>query len=191
MLVNQAGYSEMGVFNAANQWKSLLIFIPDIVGRTIMPMISSFYSTRDLSSARKTLGASIAVTGLFSLPIALALIVGSNAVMSIYGPEFIGRGMMLTVVAITIALLGIQAPIGQVIAASGRMWLGALMNIVWALIVLAANVWFLDKGYGAAGLAASFLCAYVVLGIWAFSYAFTVHGTSKRETPVPQTEINE
>jgi O-antigen/teichoic acid export membrane protein len=42
LLVNQpAGYSEMGIFTAANQWRMAILFIPSLVVQVALPLFSS------------------------------------------------------------------------------------------------------------------------------------------------------
>ena len=186
LLVNQPnGYSEMGVFNAANQWRAMILFIPDIVGQAIVPMMSSLYGSNDIAATRRVLLASMGINALVVVPIALLLIMGSNIVMSFYGAEFSGRGNVLSVIALTIALLAIEAPVGKILAATGRMWLGVCMNFGWALVFLGSNALLQKKGYGADGLATAFLIAYIVHGVWTFWYAYTVVRPSIAPCAVP------
>ena len=52
MLVNQpSGYAEMGVLNAANQWRTAILFLPGLIGQVVLPLLSSLQGTRDRASA--------------------------------------------------------------------------------------------------------------------------------------------
>ncbi len=170
MLVNQpGGYAEMGVFNAANQWRNLLLFIPTIIGQIITPILSEQLGEGNHQSSMKALKAAMFISGLVAVPLALILAVLSPWIMRQYGTAFANGWPVLLVVLATASLLAIQSPVGNVIAASGRMWLGTLMNAGWGIAVI-ASIWLLLP-LGALGLASAFLIAYVIHCIWTFWFA--------------------
>ncbi len=73
---------------------------------------------------------------------------------------------------LTAGLLAVQMPVGQIIIASGRIWLGLFMNIGWALVYLFGT--WLWVGHGAAGVAAARLAAYVAHALWTFWFALSI-----------------
>lgn len=175
ILVNQPnGYAEMGIYNAANQWGTAIMFLPHVLSQAVMPMLASLYGVNDKQSTKKLLKISIFASALASLPIVSALVVGSKQIMGLYGPEFTGRGEVLVLVALTTALLAIETPVGKIIAASGRMWVGTVMNLGWGLTLLTCAWLFVQRGWGANGLALSYLIAYAVHGVWTFGFAISV-----------------
>jgi O-antigen/teichoic acid export membrane protein len=87
-----------------------------------------------------------------------------------YGAAFAGRGRVLTFAALSAALLAVETPMGNAMAAYGRMWAGALMNFGWALCLLAATWYLVGRAWGADGLACAHLVAYAVHGLWATWY---------------------
>lgn len=172
MLVNQAnGYSEMGVFNAANQWRNLLLFFPTLLASVNLPILSSLLAKRDLGGARKVLVATLALALAGALPVMILLLAFRDTIMGWYGVEFAGRGEVLAVVALTSTLLAAQIPAGQILAAAGRMWLGLAMNAGWAAVFLGVSWWVLSHGWGAVGLGTAYLVAYIAHGIWTLGYA--------------------
>jgi O-antigen/teichoic acid export membrane protein len=172
MLVNSsAGYAEMGVFNAANQWRGALLFLPSVFATVNTPVLSSLFATGDMGGARRVVKASILASAAATIPVALALAGASGFVMALYGPGFAGRGGVLALVAAGIALLGVQAPVGQVLVASGRLWIGVGMNVGWAAVLLATNFLLIRRGWGASAIAAAHLVAYSVHALWTFAFA--------------------
>jgi O-antigen/teichoic acid export membrane protein len=172
ILVNQPnGYAEMGVFNAANQWRTALFFLPGIFGSVNLPVLSSLLGFRDVAASRKVLINTIIGSAIVTLPVAALLVFFSGHIMAFYGTKFIDRGEVLSITALTIALLAVQTPVGQVITAAGRMWLGMVMNLGWALVLLMGTWLLLRQGWGATGLALAYLIAYTVHGVWTFGFA--------------------
>jgi O-antigen/teichoic acid export membrane protein len=183
ILVNQpGGYAQLGVFNAANQWRTTVMFFPTVVGQAALPILSSLLGGGATRSSRRVLGAAIGASALTAVPIAVVLILVRGFVMALYGPVFAGYGDVLGLVALTIVLLAIQTPVGQVIAASGRMWLGAAINLAWSAVFTVCAVLFISRGYGAFGLAAAYLIAYTFHSSWTFWVGFKVLGVDRKST---------
>ncbi len=172
MLVNQpSGYAEMGVLNAANQWRTAILFLPGLIGQVVLPLLSSLQGTRDRASARRVLLGAISLNAVFVSPALISIFFLRNRIMALYGPGFASRGPVLIIIALVAGLVAIQTPVGNIIAAMSRMWIGALMNLGWAIVLLASAWFFLQRGWGADGVAAAYLTAYLVLAIWTFWFA--------------------
>jgi O-antigen/teichoic acid export membrane protein len=171
LLVNQPnGYGEMGIFNAANQWFSILLFLPGMVGGVVLPVLSDQLGRNDTAQSQKTLLLAIKMNLLLVTPLVVVAIIASPSIMNLYGEGF-GEGWpTLVVVLLTAGLLAAQAPVGQIITASGRMWLGFLMNSGWALVFILGTIFLLD--HGSLGLAAARAGGYVIHAVWTFGFAF-------------------
>jgi O-antigen/teichoic acid export membrane protein len=170
MLVNSAGgYAEMGVFNAANQWFGALLFLPGILGQAALPVMSERFGQNDLGRSKKVLGFYMKLNGAVVLPLVIMGCLASPLIMSSYGPGFRPAWPVLAVVLVTAGLLAVQTPVGQIIAASGRMWLGSFMNLGWGACFIGFT-WLLVK-WGALGLASARLGAYTVHAIWTLGFA--------------------
>jgi O-antigen/teichoic acid export membrane protein len=170
MLVNTSdGYAQMGLFNAANQWFAALLFLPGILGQAALPVFSEIVSGNDGVKSRKVFAFYIKLNAAVVAPLVFLGCLASPLIMSTYGAGFREAWPTLIVVLITAALFAVQVPIGQVIAASGRMWLGSALNFGWAVcFVLLA--WVLLP-WGAFGLAGARLVAYMVLTLLTFPFA--------------------
>ena len=137
LLVNQpGGYSEMGVFSVANQWYHILLFLPNVLGSVVLPVLSEQLGQRKTGQSNKTLVVAIKVNLVVIAPIAIIASFASPFIMNLYGRSFSDGWPTLIVVLMTAALLAIQTPVGQIIAASGRMWTGLIMNAGWASVFI-------------------------------------------------------
>jgi O-antigen/teichoic acid export membrane protein len=167
ILVNQPhGYEAMGVFNAANQWRSLLVFVPYVVAQVLIPMTSSLRQQSRSRSIQSVAIAAIAVNSLCAVPVLLVLFCLSKTVMAYYGPGFSDHGIVLKLTSLAGALTAIQAPVANVIVGFGRMWTGASQNLGWATVLIASAWWFTVRGWGAEGLALAYVIAYAIHAIW-------------------------
>jgi O-antigen/teichoic acid export membrane protein len=174
MLVNQqGGYAEMGVFSAANQWRSALLFFPGLVGQVAVPLLSSLQHAEGKGSARRVIVGSMLTNALCVVPV-LFVLPCSRWIMSFYGPAFSTRGPVLQISLLSAALLAIQTPVGNLINAFGRTWVGFLMNVGWAVCFLVTAHVLLLWGWGAQALACAYLAAYLAHAIWTFWFAAVV-----------------
>ena len=171
LLVNQPdGYAEMGVLNAANQWYNLILFLPLILSRVNMPMLSNKLGKGDKENSKQILKRSLKMIAFSVFPLVIAGAILSPWIMQLYGDSFRGEWMVLVVALLTAGILSILSPVGDVIAASGRMWTGFVMNIGWACIFIFISWLLLD--FGALGLSISRGVSYTVHASWTFMFAY-------------------
>lgn len=174
ILVSQPeGFRELGAFAAANQWRMAVTFLPSVVGATTLPILSSVFATHR-GSALRILSGSIGLSTAAAAPVAALIILASGFVMRLSGADFGAYGDVLTIVGITSVIIAAQLPIGSMIAATGRMWLGVLMNMGWSIIFLGSAFVLIELGWGAIGLAYAYLVAYIVHSLWSFAYVLLV-----------------
>jgi len=178
-LVNQPdGYGEMGIFNAANQWFAILMYLPSLLGGVLLPVLSERLGQKDTNQSMKTMVLAMKASALVVMPLVLIASIISPYIMGLYGAGFGDGWPTLVVVLLTAGLVSAQTPVGQIIAASGRMWLGFLMNTGWALVFIIAT--FLLTDMGALGLASARAFAYVLHATWTFGFAiFLLHSKER------------
>ncbi len=171
-LVEQAdGFGQLGLFTAANQWFLLLLFLPKVLGRVVLPVLSEQLGSKSNAGAADTLKFAILANLVVMLPLIGIISAASPFIMGLYGETFQVGWPTLIIAALTAGLLAVQMPVGDLIAASGRMWVGFLMNLGWGVAFYFFTTLLIDLG--ALGLAAARLLAYVVHAVWTFWYAIT------------------
>ena len=188
LLVNQPdGYGEMGVFNAANQWFTALMFLPSIIGHVALPILAERLASDQVGHSARILKVSMLSNLAIMLPLLIVGSLASRLIMGSYGPGFADSWPTLLVVLWTAALLSVQTPVGQIIAASGKMWLGAAMNLGWGLVFFCATYYLIDLG--ALGLALGRAIAYAVHTCWVIAFAH--YWLSRRSVRPKEREIGE
>jgi O-antigen/teichoic acid export membrane protein len=171
MLVHQPdGYAQMGLFNAASQWRNALLFVPYAVGQAVIPMMSHEFGRDKANNAAKVMRANMWTNAAVTFPVMIGLGLFSPLIMAQYGKGFAGAWPVLLVGLFTAFLMALQAPVGYVIVASGRMWISLVSNCAWGAVFLAANRILVPQG--AIGLAMSYLIAHVARATWTFVYAY-------------------
>jgi O-antigen/teichoic acid export membrane protein len=172
-LVNQHnGYAEMGIVNAANQWFFALLFIPGILARCSIPLLSERFGANDKFACRRVIRYSIMLNTAVVVPLVVIGCFASRYIMGIYGAGFADHSAVLMAALITAGVLSIQMPLGQMTAASGRMWTEICMNLGWAILICGGT--WLGESYGALGLMTARLIAYTVHTLWTTWFVYFI-----------------
>jgi O-antigen/teichoic acid export membrane protein len=153
------GYVQMGIFNAANQWRTAILFLPTILSQPVLPVLSELYSTRQNRAYMNILRLDLLATSIISGGLALFASLGAVGIMRLYGKDFAGNELVLVLLSLSAVFTALAGVGGSVISSLGKMWAGFLLNLLWAglfcLLVLGLQ-------RGADGLAMAYLGSYVV-----------------------------
>jgi O-antigen/teichoic acid export membrane protein len=171
LLVNSpGGYSAMGLFNAANQWRNLLMFIPGIMMQAALPIMSAAHSNGETTpDFYHTLKMAQNLIVAVAFPVATILMFGSGIILHIYGRGFYGGESVVIGLIATTLIQCIGAASGTAIEARGRMWMGLLLNGSWAASYL-GFVYLTVTHLGANSLAFGLFVSYLVVTLSTFIY---------------------
>lgn len=164
------GYGQMAIFDAANQWRAAIIFIPGMVGQLALPMLSSLNSINATGSYIKVLKLNLLLSGCAALIAAVPVALASPLIMKSYGVGFESGGLVLACMAASTVFAACNSIVGQAIASQGQMWAGLLFNSLWGLALVSFGYIAVSKGYGALGLAIANLVAYLLHSLWQSLY---------------------
>ena len=171
MLVNQPnGYSEMGLFNAANQWRIAILFFPMAASRMVLPILTDLRSLREMTGYTKTLRLSTAFNGILALAVALPVCILAEGILRVYGNDFASAHAALILLAISAVPQALNNVVGDAITSRGHMWIGFVFNLMWGTVLLILTYGFVHSGYGATGLALATLTAYIAHTLWQAGY---------------------
>ena len=179
------GYSELGVYNAANQWQQVIQFLPGLLGTALLPVLSDKCGRGDWTGSLAVMWKMIRIYAVIVFPLAAGLALASPWIMRGYGESFAGGSGVLVLSVITAALVAVMNPLGHLLAAGNRMWIGFWMNTGWGAAMLAASWWLVR--WGAEGLAAARLAAYLLHGVWTFGYIWSMR--NPRPVPAGRTGV--
>ena len=172
MLANTpSGYAELAVLGVAMQWFNAILFLPSVTGRVVLPILTEHISNKNHADAKRLLLFAIVSNAVVTVPVAILVALFSTWILSLYGAEFQNGSFSMVIAVMTAALLAVQTPIGNMVAAVSRMWLGALMNFGWALVYVGLTYMLLS--HGSAGVTGAMGIAYLVHAVWTFAFAFS------------------
>ena len=120
MLVNQpGGYGQMGLFNAARQWHSLILYLPNMLGNMTLPILSNLLGENRIRQYRKMLVVNLALLTGVALAIAIPVSLLAKPIMTSYGRGFSGGSLVLVVVSMYTVLWASNIVVGQAIWSTG------------------------------------------------------------------------
>ena len=187
IVVNQpSGYAQMGLFNAANQWRGAILLLPLTLSAPFLPVLSSLFG-KDQNKYFKVLLTGVVVNGSLALLAAAGVIAFSRTIMGTYGKSFVGGTPTLVLLVLSAVITAGAWPVGQAITSSGRMWWGFYINLIWA-VILVCCLWLL-RHQGAYGYAVATLVAYSAHLITS-GYAYSrVHAAAHHEEPQDVAQV--
>jgi O-antigen/teichoic acid export membrane protein len=171
LLANQPrGYLEMGLFSAANQWRTAVAFLPSLLAQPLLSMLSNMGSLENAASFRKLLRANLLLSFAFSASVAALVALCSSWIMKAYGRDFSAGKPVLILLVSAMVVSSTAAVIGQAIMSLGMTWRAYIINLLWAVTLFGAALLLVPR-FGALGLAEAYLAACVANAVGAGIYA--------------------
>ncbi|HUL74543.1 MAG TPA: oligosaccharide flippase family protein [Vicinamibacterales bacterium] len=173
MLVNQpSGYSQMGLFNAANQWRTLGVFVPTVFNSAVLSIQTSLFAADDRASYHRSVTGNLLVQGGLAALVVLALIGLAPFLMRMYGSQYQDAATVLVLLALGWLLLTPTWILWIAAISRGHVWWGFLFNAigVTSLFILARSL----VSTGARGIALALLYGGLIqVGLQIIHYVVT------------------
>jgi O-antigen/teichoic acid export membrane protein len=170
ILVNsQGGYAEMGIFSAADRWRTAILFLPSLLGGVTLPMLARLRAESATERYNNLLWTNIKLSALASAAVAAPIAFLAPWIMARFGDGFAEGAWVLVTLCITAVAFAAYWIVGQSLVSRGHVWTMFLFNLGWATTLLTSE-WFL-RGYGAQGLATAYLLADIARLMAALVYA--------------------
>lgn len=179
LLANRSGFEEVGIYEAAEQWRTIILFIPSALSNIILPMLSGYQSSNDSYSYKKAFYINLWLNVSVSILVSTIVILFSSLILGAYGQGFGNRFTFIALVCSTI-FSSFATVVGVAIVSKGRAWQGFCFNMVWALNFLGLTYIFIKKGMGSSGVSLACLIAYFFHSAYQFIYLLVVRKRDKR-----------
>jgi len=171
LLVKYSGFSEMAIFSIALQWFTILTYIPNQLGQ-VRPIYTDYYARNKKSELKniiyKLTGYS---TGLVVI-ISLGILIFGRYILLMYGSSYVNNYLIFAIMILTSVIVASQSQVGALIQASGKMWLGFFLNIIWAFILYIS--FYFMRDLGSLGYAIAYSISYAVHTINSFIVLFVI-----------------
>lgn len=162
ILVNSSeSYNGMAYLNIANNWHTLVMFLPLSIGPVILSLLSN-KNKNDKNGYWKIVKISLLINTIITVAATIVVFFLSDVIVSFYGEGYKEAKYLLVLMTSVTILKSINHVIGQVIATASSMWLGFGLNFIWGIAYLAITVLFVDK-YGSLAIGIANIIAYIIL----------------------------
>ena len=173
MLVSDSGYNELAIYEAADQWKVIILFIPSAISNIALPILSSMNKQQTFE---RTLMANILLVGGIATLVAILISLLSAIIMPLYGSDF-NNQLPLILLAVSTVFSSIATVIEMAIYSKDKMWPCLWMNLLWAILMVGCCYLLLQRGYGAAAPAWAVLISYLLKAAYMGVYIRMIHET--------------
>jgi O-antigen/teichoic acid export membrane protein len=163
------GLHEVAVFNIAQHWRNVIVFVPASMVQAATPLLAELLGSEDDRASTRIFQLNLAASGFVALCCGLAVGLSGKAILSAYGPAYIASWPVLVITAAAAVLAAMNNALGALIVAAGRMWAGFTLNFLWATAVLVQAI-PLSHRWGALGLSVAVLSAYALHSAWQSVY---------------------
>lgn len=167
LLVRETNFGEIAIYNAAEQIRSFVLFIPASLSAIVLPILTNIKYSNNTNSYNKVLNYNIFVNIVITSIIAFVICIFSAPILHLWGKGFDDTSPMI-ILAISATVSAFATVVGQALASQGKMWIGFLCNLMWAILVVVLSYIFILNGMGAIGLALAILIAYFFHGTYQY-----------------------
>lgn len=172
-LVRETNFGEIAIYNAADQIRAFILFIPTSLSAIILPVLTNIKHSKEQNSYNQVLSLNIIVNISISAFVALLICILSKPILHLWGNEY-NDIIPLIILAVSAIFSSFATVVGQAIASQGKMWIGFICNLIWAVIVVVLSIAFVRNGLGAKGLALAILIAYIAHGMYQYAILKTL-----------------
>lgn len=158
LIIIYAGYGELGIYSAALQWSSVVLFIPGVLKNVTL----SYFSSSDNSTTLRN--KMIFVNFLATFIPCIFIAVFSKIICSFYGSTFTNLNVVLIISCSGSIFSSISSVIIYELISIGRNWTVFLIRLSRDVSVLGLSWFFLNQHYN---LQASILINIVSVSVYA------------------------
>jgi O-antigen/teichoic acid export membrane protein len=158
MLVNQPdGYSQMGLFNAATQWRALGIFVPTVFNSAVLSIQSNLFASGHRDAYHRSVTGNLLLQSVMAALVVAVLAALAPYLMRVYGAAYHEAAEVLVVLAFGWLFLTPSWILWIAAVSRGDVWQALTINAIGvvSLFVLAR----LFAADGARGIALAMLYA--------------------------------
>lgn len=131
MLVNQpGGYDQMGLFNAANQWRALGIFVATVFSPPLLSIQTNLFASNNRRAYHRSISGNLLLQTAVSAAVAVVLAVVAPYLMRMYGAQYHDGAGVLALLAFGWVTLAPSWILWIAAVSRGDVWQGLLLNAI-------------------------------------------------------------
>jgi len=158
------GYAALGIFNAAERWRQLLLFLPASFSPVILTMLSNLHGRSEPDAYRRLFGLNLAVSvGVVVLP-SIAVMWWAVPAMGLFGDAYAGGRTTLLILSASSVAVVLNNLFGQVLVSRGAVRGRFLLDALLAATLALAS-WQLIPAYREEGMALGSAIAFALTAV--------------------------
>lgn len=161
MLVQHADFEELAVYEASEQWRMIILFIPTAVSSVVLPILSSLHKS-SVNDYKKVLRRNLMLNAGIALAIASVVVIVSPWIMGAYGKDYGNSTLTLNILACSTIFQTMANVVGLSIWSRSKVWHGFGFNLFWSAMMIIFTHIFLNMNLGASAIALATLISYVI-----------------------------
>lgn len=161
ILARSGGFEELAGFEAADQWRTIILFLPSSISHIALPILSSL-SCGSNNRYWRTFWLNMGLNGGVAFVMATLVSCLSPFIMGFYGSSYTSDSMTLIILSASTVFSSMASVVGASIYSRAKSWTGFAFNTVWAMMLISFSFLFLKQGLGAKGIALAILISYTV-----------------------------
>lgn len=162
MFQQPAGARALGVFNAADRWRQVLLFLPGSLATIILPMLSNLRGTRDSANYRRVLRLNLLANLVVVAVPATVVIAAAPLAMSAFGAEYRSGSTALTILSLSAIAMVLNNLLQSALVSMGYAWRRVALDALLAAL-LGLLSWWLIPRFQVDGMAWANLGAFIVV----------------------------
>lgn len=179
-LVQQpGGYTEMGIYSAAINLRTIVLFLPVLFNSVAVSLINSHKGQKNSQSYTSAFFLNLKLTTVAALIGAVVMWWWGEWMIRIFGPDFVSKNVsvLMLLMSISVVLEAIGVAVYQLIQSHEKMWLSFFTIALPRDLLIVVAAYFLTQSYGSAGLAGAYAlgCLFALMVKLGLSYKLSLH----------------
>lgn len=147
IIANQpSGYDELGLYNAAVKWQTVVIFLPMAFSAIYLPVLSSVSSGGNYNKFLKTTNKLALLNLTAVLPVVLIVYFFTDTAMSIFGEGFVSGKNILSFMLVLSVINLIYRIYWQALISIGKVWVIFWLSFSGGVLMLCLTWLFKSSG---------------------------------------------
>ena len=155
LLARSSGYVQFGLFSAAFQWNTVIMFFSGAIGNLCLPLLSSVLPEKNMPKYVRILAANFVLTTASALAVGIPVAIAAPLVMSLYGKGFVHAYHTLLLICLAAVLTAANTSVGHAIWSLDATVSGVILALMRGSLLVAGA--YLLRAHGALGLAGAYV----------------------------------
>lgn len=139
LVAQPGGYASLGVFNAAERWRQLLLFLPASFSPVILTLLSNLHGANDPYAYRRLFGLNLAVSLAVVVVPSIGIILCASSAMGLFGEEYRDGRMTLVILSASSVAVVLNNLLGQILVSKGAIMGRFVLDVLLAAVLAIAS----------------------------------------------------